>query len=224
MKKLAAAFGLATLALSMQVDAAPFKPSDLGGSPYIGNTYAEGGEVFSIKDTDGGLDDLSAHMFFENPFAGYKNVNTFGIYKKDDPTVRLEVFSGPESPSFFGKSVEWSTATDVCVQGGSCVSGINKNAFGFYLTNSSGSLYSQKSLNPGGVDQMLAYFVNGIGGVDFVLGWEDLANGGDHGYNDMVLGIHDVAAVPVPAAIWLFGSALAGLVGVSRRKAAGLAA
>ena len=34
----------------------------------------------------------------------------------------------------------------------------------------------------------------------------------------------NVSSVPVPAAIWLFGSALAGLVGVSRRKAAGLTA
>ena len=33
-----------------------------------------------------------------------------------------------------------------------------------------------------------------------------------------------VTATPIPAAIWLFGSALAGLVGVSRRKASGLAA
>lgn len=33
-----------------------------------------------------------------------------------------------------------------------------------------------------------------------------------------------VTATPIPAAIWLFGSALAGLVGVSRRKASALAA
>lgn len=32
------------------------------------------------------------------------------------------------------------------------------------------------------------------------------------------------SVVPVPAAIWLFGSALMGLVGVSRRKVSGLAA
>ncbi len=33
-----------------------------------------------------------------------------------------------------------------------------------------------------------------------------------------------LTATPIPAAIWLFGSALAGLVGVSRRKASALAA
>ena len=30
----------------------------------------------------------------------------------------------------------------------------------------------------------------------------------------------DIAAVPVPAAVWLFGSGLLGLVGVARRKKA----
>ena len=223
MKKLAAAFGFATLALSMQVNAAPFKPSDLAGSPYTG-TYPEGGEIFSIKDTDGGIDDVVAVMRFENPNAALKTVNSFGIYKKDDTSVKLEVFAGADSVTGYGKTVEWSTATNVCVQGGSCTNGINKNGFGFYLANPYGTLYSQKALNPSGIDQMLAYFVNGIGGSDFILAWEDLANGGDGGYNDMVVGVHDVAAVPVPAAIWLFGSALMGLVGVSRRKSAGLAA
>jgi len=33
-----------------------------------------------------------------------------------------------------------------------------------------------------------------------------------------------VSAVPIPAAVWLFGSALMGLVGVSRRKSTALAA
>jgi len=30
---------------------------------------------------------------------------------------------------------------------------------------------------------------------------------------------NDITAVPVPAAVWLFGSGLIGLVGVARRKA-----
>jgi hypothetical protein len=34
----------------------------------------------------------------------------------------------------------------------------------------------------------------------------------------IALSITEVAAVPVPAAVWLFGSALTGLIGVNRRK------
>ena len=39
-------------------------------------------------------------------------------------------------------------------------------------------------------------------------------------YFDNVSVIADVSAVPVPAAVWLFGSGLLGLVGVARRKKA----
>lgn len=69
----------------------------------------------------------------------------------------------------------------------------------------------------------------------FVTAWENLANGGDQDYNDLVLlikgdiSIHgadqlSVAntipsphAVPVPAALWLFASGLLGLGFLSRR-------
>jgi hypothetical protein len=69
----------------------------------------------------------------------------------------------------------------------------------------------------------------------FVTAWEDLANGGDQDYNDLVLLIEgDISihgadqlsvanaipsphAVPVPAALWLFASGLFGLGFLSRR-------
>ncbi len=37
-------------------------------------------------------------------------------------------------------------------------------------------------------------------------------------------GAGDVGAVPIPAAVWLFGSGIAGLLGITRRKRAALAA
>ena len=45
-----------------------------------------------------------------------------------------------------------------------------------------------------------------------------LASGGGSGFFDTA-SFEQVAEVPVPAAVWLFGSALMGLVGVSRRRA-----
>jgi hypothetical protein len=50
----------------------------------------------------------------------------------------------------------------------------------------------------------------------FTLGVQD-----DHGGNSSVFGYgarFDVAAVPLPAAAWLFGTGLLGLIGVARRK------
>jgi ABC-type Fe3+-hydroxamate transport system substrate-binding protein len=50
----------------------------------------------------------------------------------------------------------------------------------------------------------------------------------DGGYQDHRTGlfsryswaVHDGNVVPVPAAVWLFGSGLPGLIGISRRKRA----
>ncbi len=44
------------------------------------------------------------------------------------------------------------------------------------------------------------------------------ATKGDFYFDDATLVIHDIPAVPVPAAVWLFGSGLLGLVGVARAR------
>jgi len=59
---------------------------------------------------------------------------------------------------------------------------------------------------------------NGASGVWSFL---DVADGGSH-YETIMY--RDVSEVPVPAAVWLFGSGLAGLIGVSRKKKQALAA
>ena len=52
---------------------------------------------------------------------------------------------------------------------------------------------------------------------DIIVGFGDDA--GDQDYLDLVVGLRDVnQEVPIPAAIWLLGSGLLGLIGVRRRK------
>jgi hypothetical protein len=41
---------------------------------------------------------------------------------------------------------------------------------------------------------------------------------GDEAYGEMVFGA--TSAVPLPASVWLFGSGLLGLIGISRNKKA----
>ena len=45
-----------------------------------------------------------------------------------------------------------------------------------------------------------------------------LTDSGSIGYNNYKLDISGVSPVPVPAALWLFGSGLLGLIGMARRK------
>ncbi len=44
--------------------------------------------------------------------------------------------------------------------------------------------------------------------------------GGDGDFDDIVVAMKSVSPVPVPAAVWLFGTALLGLIGIHRRKRA----
>ena len=70
--------------------------------------------------------------------------------------------------------------------------------------------------------------MNGDGSIDFITldGNGDgipglpMDNGPFVSFNAAFLGTATPSAVPVPAAVWLFGSGLLGLVGVARRKAA----
>ena len=62
--------------------------------------------------------------------------------------------------------------------------------------------------------------------TDAIIAWEDLRTGSDGDYQDLVVLLRDIvptamAPVPLPAAAWLFGSALfgCGLMGRRRRTA-----
>lgn len=56
--------------------------------------------------------------------------------------------------------------------------------------------------------------VKASGSIDFIWGWSP------DGVNATVLHTENINAVPVPAAVWLFGSGLIGLVSFAKRKKA----
>ena len=79
--------------------------------------------------------------------------------------------------------------------------------------------------NSDSFDHMVTWLITGNEGQgqgnevgNFVIAWEDLPGGGDRDFNDIVVEVN-VAPVPIPAAVWLFGSGLLGLIGIARRKA-----
>jgi hypothetical protein len=68
-------------------------------------------------------------------------------------------------------------------------------------------------------DHMVSWLItDGQYAGDYVLAWEDMKFLGDRDYNDLVVRVSGVAVVPVPAAVFLFGSGLIGLAAIARRR------
>ena len=62
-------------------------------------------------------------------------------------------------------------------------------------------------------DNMLAQFLFGVDGVKRI----ELNMGGSGAISNITFTAAEMPSVPVPAAMWLFGSGLIGLVGFARR-------
>ena len=78
---------------------------------------------------------------------------------------------------------------------------------------------SKPDQNSDSLDHMVTWLITGGAGNtpgNRVIAWEDLRNGGDRDFNDLVVEVN-VAPVPIPAAILLLGSGLVGLLGVRKK-------
>jgi Domain of unknown function (DUF4114) len=68
-------------------------------------------------------------------------------------------------------------------------------------------------------DHMVSWLITaGQYAGDYVIAWEDLKGLGDRDYNDLVVRVSGITAVPIPAAAWLFGSGLLALVAAARGR------
>lgn len=196
-----------------------------------------GAESVVLTDVDGVNDDATAFLLFE--LAGNAGSNSFGIYgftTNPDGSVTLgetlQLFAGPAAPIFGDGSsfplissttVAWNAAHTVATANG--VSANIGTNFGFYIANGSFRAYTHSSLNTGNADMAGIYdvtgatgpYVGGLLGSDVVVAFEDVY-GGDFDYNDLVVGVTDVAPVPEPGTLGLIGLGLFAVGFAARRR------
>lgn len=171
--------------------------------------------------------------------AGYAAYNSFGIYDIANTSNRVELFSAADtnkdqvSVSIDGSgNIVVADITDLSFSFGKFAG----TTFGYYINvaNTQNTYFSNSSLNENGTDHMLAY--RGVGELvdldgtgtkfgastwtdeEWILAFEDLYNGGDNNFTDLVVMVESVQPVPEPATMFLLGTGIIGLAGARRKK------
>jgi hypothetical protein len=186
---------------------------ELNDGLYVGTTQLATG-------SHSGAPDGSESPGIDQPWFFFSNT---GMHYSSSDTTLLSASGNTATLDFSGWGVTWNGISAINMGGGSQDCG----------TASDGICVQQTEEGP--ID-FAGVFDNGTGIADIVCGVDcavgdsftltynavvpraDPSNFGGVSYSLNLVGT--VGAVPVPAAVWLFGSGLLGLVGVARRRKA----
>lgn len=180
-----------------------------------GSFNATEDEFVEIVNTTAGPIDISGYTLWDSDFPTARHTFTAGtVLASYEPIV---VFGGGAPTGFSGIQVQVAINSDPGIQ------------FGLGLSDSSDQIILRDALNNVVFDVFYDSNVDAISGQSLTLSPDLLGNFVGHGSAAGALGSFSpgtlvdgsafAAPVPIPAAVWLFGSAL-GLLGWMRRKTA----
>jgi len=178
------------------------------------------------------------YTYTGNVFSTFSDPTSYDNTKAITGTVEFAAplgannpYSPADTPISFSFSDGINTLTESNTTSGS---GINSVATFNLQTDASGNIIiwdielftGWSTLDSGGTSVRIAS-VGGVFPSDSDIGDMRLCTSpncvtqdSDFGRNDLAAGTWTMSAVPVPAAVWLFGSGLLGLIGIAKRKKA----
>lgn len=184
------------------VGGTPITFSGYNPSPNITGTYTSG--------YTGQLNALAAGVFsatYLGQESGYRNGFSF-----EDGWFRLGRALNPSSSAYQVSLNEYSAI------GSTIYTDVDAGVLDFWFRDSKGgwvgndgSFYKKASFAI-----LAGQCITSYGCFDYILGFND-SYIGDADYDDFVVGVN-LSPVPLPAAVWLFGSALIGFMFVSNRR------